>query len=66
MNTPAESRGAIQPEPPPATVTTVNKQGRMRFGASMKPAAKDRWISYRLSADELAPRILARLAQLDQ
>jgi hypothetical protein len=47
-------------------VTTVNRRGRMRFGASMKPTAKDRWVKYRLGAEELAPQILARLAQLDE
>jgi hypothetical protein len=48
-----------------ATVTKPNSRGRLRFGASMKPNSKDRWVKYRLSAEELAPRILARLGELD-
>lgn len=47
-------------------VTTMSKRDRMRFGASMKPKSKDRWIKYRLNAEDLAPRILDRLAELDQ
>lgn len=49
-----------------SAVTTTSKLGRLRFGASMKPQAKDRWLKYRLSADELAPRILQRLEELDR
>jgi hypothetical protein len=39
-------------------------QGRYRFYASMKPNARDKWVDYRLSPAELAPRILARLDEL--
>ncbi|MBP2335541.1 hypothetical protein JOF41_001719 [Saccharothrix coeruleofusca] len=38
---------------------------RYRFYASMKPDARDRWVDYRLAPSELAPRILARLAELN-
>ena len=48
-----------------ATVTKPNSKGRLRFGASMKPSSNDRWVQYRLSAEELAPRILERLEELD-
>lgn len=41
-----------------------NNRGRLRFSASMKPAARDKWIPYRLTAEQLAPRILARLTEL--
>ena len=43
-----------------------NAKGRLRFNASMKPAAKDRWVKYRLSAEDLAPSVLQRLSELDQ
>jgi hypothetical protein len=46
-------------------VTTTSKSGRLRFGASMKPDAKDRWVKYRLGAQQLAPSILERLTELD-
>jgi hypothetical protein len=39
--------------------------GKYRFGASMKPDTKDRWAGRRLEADELAPAILGRLADLE-
>lgn len=40
-------------------------RGRLRFSASLKPNAQDKWASYRLSPGELAARILGRLAELD-
>ena len=44
---------------------SVNSRGRMRFVASPKPSSKDKWISYRLTPAQLAPKILQRLADLD-
>ena len=46
-------------------VSTPNGQGRRVFAASMKPGAGDRWRRWRLTAAELAPRVLDRLAELD-
>jgi hypothetical protein len=46
-------------------VTAASRSGRLRFGASMKPDSNDRWVTYRLEAGQLAPRILERLAHLD-
>lgn len=43
-----------------------NARGRLRFAASMKPAAQDRWSAYRLTPAELAPRVLERLAELNE
>jgi hypothetical protein len=40
-------------------------QGRLRFSASMKPNAADRWAPYRLTAAQLPQRILTRLAELE-
>lgn len=40
-------------------------KGRYRFYASMKPDARDCWVDHRLVPSELAPRILARLAELE-
>jgi hypothetical protein len=40
-------------------------RGRLRFSASLKPGAQDKWVSYRLSPGELAGRILERLTELD-
>lgn len=42
-----------------------SSKGRYRFYASMKPDARDRWVDYRLVPSELAPQILARLAELE-
>lgn len=41
-----------------------NKRGQYRFYASMKDNARDKWLRYRLTAAELAPRVLKRLGQL--
>ena len=41
-----------------------NARGRLRFSASPKPSSVDKWSQFRLSPDELAPRILGRLAEL--
>jgi hypothetical protein len=46
-------------------VSKPNHRGRRVFVASMKPDSADRWRPWRLSAAELAPRVLARLAELD-
>lgn len=46
-------------------VEKPNSQGRFRFNASMKKGTKDRWVQYRLSAEQLAPSILKRLRELD-
>jgi hypothetical protein len=43
-----------------------NSRGRLRFSASMKLESRDRWARYRLSAAELAGRILARLEELER
>ncbi|SCK37986.1 hypothetical protein H180DRAFT_03203 [Streptomyces sp. WMMB 322] len=43
-----------------------NSSGLRRFSASMKSESRDRWRPYRLSAAELAGRILARLDELAQ
>ncbi|SER63589.1 hypothetical protein [Lentzea albida] len=40
-------------------------QGRYRFYASLKEGGRDRWQTYRLAPEELAPRLLARLRELD-
>jgi hypothetical protein len=48
-----------------ATLGTANSKGRYRFIASMKEGTKDRWASRRLEAHELAPAIMARLADLE-
>jgi hypothetical protein len=39
--------------------------GRRRFSASLKPDARDKWASFRLTPSELARRILERLTELD-
>ncbi len=44
--------------------TGPNKQGRYRFGASLKPGSQDKWSAFRLAPEELAPRILSRLEEL--
>jgi hypothetical protein len=41
-----------------------NRRGRLRFNASMKPSSNDRWSPYRLSTEQLAPRVLDRLTEL--
>ncbi|MCR6490536.1 hypothetical protein M8542_47815 [Amycolatopsis sp. OK19-0408] len=43
-----------------------NSRGRLRFYASLKPNARDRWRDYRLTPAELAPRVLERLAERDE
>lgn len=48
-----------------ASTGKPNSRSRLRFSASLKSAAKDKWISYRLDPNELAGRILLRLAELD-
>ncbi|MEU3644643.1 hypothetical protein AB0E59_14790 [Lentzea sp. NPDC034063] len=40
-------------------------QGRFRFYASMKDGSRDRWQAHRLTPEELAPRLMARLRELD-
>lgn len=47
------------------TLGAPNTAGRFRFVASMKDGSKDRWASRRLEAAELAPAVLARLAELE-
>ncbi|WP_030462235.1 hypothetical protein [Kitasatospora sp. NRRL B-11411] len=47
-------------------VSPPNHLGRLRFSASMKPDAQDRWRPFRLTTAELPRRILARLAELEQ
>ncbi len=47
-----------------ASAGNPNKRGRYRFYASMKDDARDKWPSYRLTAAELAPRVLKRSGQL--
>jgi len=47
-------------------VTEPNGKGRFRFSASMKPGSKDHWTRFRLTAEELPKRILARLAELEK
>lgn len=42
-----------------------NAQGRLRFSASMKPNAADRWASYRLTVGQLPQHVLTRLAELE-
>ncbi len=49
-----------------ATLSKPNSKGRFKFTASMKSGSKDRWRRYRLTAAELAPRILDRLAELEK
>ncbi|MGW6443039.1 hypothetical protein [Lentzea sp. NPDC055074] len=39
-------------------------RGRYRFYASLKDGGRDRWQSYRLAPEELAPRLMARLRDL--
>ena len=46
-------------------VTGRTTRGRMRFSASMKQDAADRWSPYRLTATELPKRIMARLGELE-
>lgn len=46
-------------------VPTPNGRGRRVFAASSKPGTADRWSEFRLTAAELAPRVLDRLAELD-
>jgi hypothetical protein len=45
---------------------STTTDGHYRFRASMKEGSQDQWRRYRLEADELASRILARLNQLDR
>lgn len=42
-----------------------NSRGRLRFRASLKPGAQDKWKPYRLGPNHLAGRILDRLAEFD-
>lgn len=42
-----------------------NSRGRMVFTASMKADAKDQWLRYRLTAEQLPGHVLGRLEQLD-
>ena len=46
-------------------VPAPNARGLRIFAGSMKDASQDRWRPYRLTAAELAPRLLNRLAELD-
>jgi hypothetical protein len=46
-------------------VPAPNARGLRIFAASMKDASQDQWRPYRLTAAELAPRLLNRLAELD-
>ena len=48
-----------------ASVLKPQNSGKYRFGASLKEGSKDQWASRRLEASELAPAILARLAELE-
>ena len=48
-----------------ALVPSPNGRGRRVFDASMKPETADRWRRWRLEPTELAPRVLARLTELD-
>ena len=43
-----------------------NRAGWLRFYASLKPTARDRWTAFRVNPPELGARILARLATLNQ
>jgi hypothetical protein len=38
--------------------------GRLRFAASPKSGSKDKWSPYRLAPEDLAPKIMRRLADL--
>lgn len=49
-----------------ASAGPVSSTGRLRFYASFKPTARDRWHDYRLEPAQLGERILARLAELQQ
>lgn len=42
----------------------ATSQGRLRFAASPKPESKDKWSSYRLTPEQVAPKIMDRLAEL--
>jgi hypothetical protein len=48
-----------------ALVPSPNVRGRRVFNASMKSDTADRWRRWRLEPSELAPHVLARLAELD-
>jgi hypothetical protein len=43
---------------------TPDNRGRYRFRASMRVQTNDRWLPYRLEAQELPPAVLNRLDQL--
>lgn len=43
-----------------------NSRGLFRFAASLKPGTGDQWSQYGLEPNELPPKILVRLAQLDR
>ena len=42
-----------------------NSQGRLRFSASMNPESRDQWSQFRVERQELAPRILALLDEIE-
>ena len=41
-----------------------NSRGRLRFSASLKPGSLDKWSDFRLTPEQLAPRILGRLSEM--
>lgn len=43
---------------------TVHGNKSVRFAASAKPTSNDKWSNYRISRDDLAPRILSTLTEL--
>lgn len=56
----------LVPSPVFADVATESvTRGRFRFYASLRGGGRDRWQSYRLAPEELAPRLLTRLRELD-
>jgi hypothetical protein len=43
---------------------TVRGKKLLRFAASAKPSSQDKWSGYRLAKEELTPRILSALSEL--